>query len=157
MKNWNAKIILKNNFLLTFGLVLFASCAAKKPHLLNTGNNSSASEITEKYWKLKELNGKPVKMSAAQERELYFILKTDSLKLKGFAGCNYFTGNYQLMNSQKIKFSNFATGGKYCFIPTHEHEFLNALKSVGSFETKRDTLWLSSKNKTVARFEAVYF
>ena len=50
----------------------------------------STSGIIEKYWKLVELNGKPV---PPLQREPFLILKTDG-RVAGFGGCNNFTGSY---------------------------------------------------------------
>ncbi|MGY3055559.1 heat shock protein HslJ [Pedobacter sp. UYEF25] len=85
------------------------------------------------------------------------ILKADSSKVRGFARCNNFTGNYQLKRHQKIRFSNFALGEKICKRSSQELLFINLLKNSEDSKTKQDTFWLSSKNNTLTRFEAVYF
>jgi len=46
--------------------------------------------ITEKYWKLTELYGKPVTHSAGMKKEPYMILHTDDNRIKLVDGCNNF-------------------------------------------------------------------
>lgn len=71
-------------------------------------------EIINKYWKLITLDGQPVLMTADQEKEQYFILKSDNT-INGFAGCNYFNGTYELQELNRIRFNeNMAVTKKYC-------------------------------------------
>ncbi len=119
-----------------------------------------SQQITEKYWKLKVLNKKKIKMEKHQEREVYFILKTERNKVKGFAGCNHFSGFYDLKNKQqKIKFTNFSTAKKTCDqLKFDENDFLDVLEKTAKFELKKDQLSLKdNKNKILAEFEAIYF
>jgi heat shock protein HslJ len=64
------------------------------------------NQIVEKYWKLKKINGKEIKISGNQEIEIFFILKTQNNRITGFAGCNNIIGEYVLENENKISFKN---------------------------------------------------
>src|SRR5690606_29398148 len=70
--------------------------------------------ITEKYWKLKTLEGKEIKMAENQEREMYFMLKTDENRLTGFSSCNTFAGSYTLDEGNRISFSQMASTMMAC-------------------------------------------
>jgi heat shock protein HslJ len=50
------------------------------------------SEITEKYWKLDELLGKPISPPDKSKREAHMILKSENYRITGNGGCNTFMG-----------------------------------------------------------------
>jgi heat shock protein HslJ len=121
-----------------------------------TENTSSTNSITEKYWKLKTLSGKEIKMDKNQKREIYFTLKTENNKVIGFAGCNNLNGQYSLEKGNRIKFSKMATTQMFC-PNTNEPAFLKALNLVDNYTIKEDILSLNiGKKAPLAVFEAVY-
>jgi heat shock protein HslJ len=91
---------------------------------LATFKNTNEAEIVNKYWKLVELDGQKVSMKENQEREQYFMLKSDGT-VSGFAGCNYFNGTYTLKEGMRLKFEeNMALTMKACpDIEENETEF----------------------------------
>lgn len=119
----------------------------------------STSKITEKYWKLKTLEGKEVKMTKNQEREIHFILKVNDNSLNGFAGCNTFNGTYTLKEGNRIEFSKIATTLKACpDVAINESEFLKVFELANNYTINGDELSLNiGKRAPLAVFEAVYF
>ena len=116
-------------------------------------------EIVNKYWKLKSLDGKAIQMAENQEREQYFILKSDST-VTGFAGCNQFHGQFELRDGDRIRFNeNLATTMKACpDVDINESDFLNVFKVADNYSIDGDTLYLNvGKRAPLAIFEAVYF
>ncbi len=115
-------------------------------------------EVVNKYWKLTVLDGKPVTMGAAQEREAHFILKSDG-SLSGFGGCNSFSGSYELKDSNRIDFDeNMAVTMRACpELKMDERAFLNVFYNADSYVQDGDTLTLEDGKKALAVFEAVYF
>jgi len=115
--------------------------------------------ITEKYWKLKTLEGKAVTMADNQEREIYFMLKTNKNRVTGFAGCNTISGEYALEKGNRIRFKNMATTLKICpDVSFNEAEFLKVFELAGNYTIKDDVLSLNvGKRAPLAVFEAVYF
>ncbi|WP_086476936.1 MULTISPECIES: META domain-containing protein [Arenibacter] len=115
--------------------------------------------ITEKYWKLKTLEGKEVKMADNQEREIYFILKANENRVTGFAGCNTFQGGYTLEEGNRIRFSQVLATLKACpDVPFNESEFLKVLELADNYTINGDTLMLNvGRRAPLAVFEAVYF
>lgn len=115
--------------------------------------------ITETYWKLVELNGKPVARPATNQREAHMILRTGNRRVQGHGGCNTFRGLYELLDGNRIRFSPTATTRKAC--PTAmdtEDQFLKALTTADSYTLKDGTLSLNrARTAPLARFEAVYF
>jgi heat shock protein HslJ len=115
-----------------------------------------ADGVTEKYWKLVELNGRPV---PALEREPYLILKAKDDRVSGFGGCNAFTGSYQLDEAaSRIRFGQIASTMKAC--PSGmavEKAFHDVLRIVDNYSLAGDHLSLNrARMAPLARFEAVY-
>ena len=51
------------------------------------------AELTNTYWKLISLKGQQVVMSPRQSREAFLQLRSNEGVLRGFGGCNRFSGN----------------------------------------------------------------
>jgi heat shock protein HslJ len=115
-------------------------------------------DIVEKYWKLKSLNGKDIKMLDNQEREIYFTLKSQDNNLVGFAGCNVMSGKYFLEDDNRIRFNNIATTLKSCpDVSITETNFLKIFELVDHYTIHEDVLSLNVGKKTpLAIFEAIY-
>ncbi len=115
--------------------------------------------IVEKYWKLKTLEGQEVKMSKNQEREVYFMLKSDENRVTGFAGCNNLMGSYTLEKGNRIRFSHMATTMMACpDVDFKEHEFLKVFELADNYTINGDELSLNvGRRAPLAVFEAVYF
>lgn len=116
-------------------------------------------KIVEKYWKLKKLEGQEVKMADNQEKEIFFMLKSNENRLKGFAGCNSLSGSYKLEDGQRINFSNVATTMKACpDVSVNEAEFLKVFEQADNYSINGDELTLNvGRRAPLAVFEAVYF
>ena len=116
-------------------------------------------QITEKHWKLVELEGQPVKMVENQEKEVYFRLKTEENRVQGFAGCNSFNGTYSIEKENRIRFSQMAATLKVCpNVDINETEFLKVFQTADNYTVNEDTLRLNvGKRASLAVFEAVYF
>lgn len=129
-----------------------------------TGCNSSKkmttnNPVTEKYWKLKTLEGRQITMQKNQEREIFFMLKDSEHRVTGFAGCNTITGEYTLEEGNRIRFSNMAATLRACpDVDINESEFLEVFKLADNYTINNDTLSLNvGRRAPLAVFEAVYF
>ncbi|TXK73565.1 META domain-containing protein [Mesonia sp. HuA40] len=117
-------------------------------------------QIVEKYWKLKELNGKTIEMQPNQDKEIYFMLKTDENRLTGFGGCNTIGGSFELKTGQRIDFSNLLSTMRMCEgdISKIEKEFFKVFDTADNYSIKNDRLTLNvGRRAPLAVFEAVYF
>lgn len=112
--------------------------------------------MTEKYWKLVELNGQPV---PALEREPHMILKAEGGRVVGFGGCNGFTGSYTLDTAaSRIRFSQVASTLMACPSGMEvESAFHEVLRTADNYSLSGDHLTLNrARMAPLARFEAVY-
>lgn len=115
--------------------------------------------IVEKYWKLKTLEGKDIKMSDKQEREIFFTLKSQDNRVTGFAGCNTIGGEYTLEKGNRIRFQNMLTTLKTCpDVDFNESELLKVFELADNYTIVDDVLSLNvGRRAPLAVFEAVYF
>ncbi len=118
---------------------------------------SPADGITEKYWKLVELHGQPIKASAM--REAHFILKNKDNRVQGNGGCNSFFGTYELQESVgRIRFLQMGSTMMACDGLENEIEFLKVLEMADNYSVNGDVLYLNkARMAPLAKLEAVYF
>ena len=116
------------------------------------------ADLANTYWKLVSLNETAVVMEAEQEREAFLQLREDTGSVRGFAGCNTFTGSYTV-NGNDLEFGPIAATRKACPAGMEtESNFLRVLEGTAYFSIHEETLTLLNESKKpVARFEAVYF
>lgn len=120
---------------------------------------ATSEPITEKYWKLKTLEGQEVKMAKNQQKEIFFMLKNDENRVTGFAGCNTIMGSYTLEAGNRIRFSQMATTMMACpDVNFNESEFLKVFELADNYTITGDMLFLNvGRRAPLAVFEAVYF
>ncbi len=158
----------ENGFLEIFGLVdnyritgdrLELNVGRRAPLAIFKRVAKNNEPITEKYWKLKTLEGKDVKMVKNQEKEVYFMLKTDENRVTGFAGCNQILGSYKLEDGNRIRFSNMGSTMMACpDVDFNESEFLKIFELADNYTINGDVLSLNvGRRAPLAVFEAVYF
>lgn len=116
--------------------------------------------ITEKYWKLVEINGQPVS-AEGMNREPFIILKDDETKsVSGNGGCNGFFGSYELNDqTSRIKFSKMGSTMMACLNMEVESAFHKVLQEVDNYSISADGTKLSlnkARMAPLARFEVVY-
>ncbi|ANE53491.1 hypothetical protein SY85_13920 [Flavisolibacter tropicus] len=118
----------------------------------------SDNAITNKYWKLIEVMGKPVIVDSQQSREPHMILHIDNNRVSGNGGCNNFSGTYQLEANNRIHFSPLAATKMACMSSMEvEDQFFKALETADSYYSKGDSLQLiRARMAPLARFVAVY-
>ncbi|ULQ56704.1 copper resistance protein NlpE N-terminal domain-containing protein [Flavihumibacter rivuli] len=113
--------------------------------------------ITEKYWKLVEINGKPVVKNEQMRREPFIILKAEGNKVNGNGGCNNIMGTYEIKEGNRISFGKMASTMMACPDMTIEDAFKKVLESADNFSLNGDKMSLNkARMAPLARFEAVY-
>ena len=116
--------------------------------------------ITEKYWKLIEINGKPVVWDEIAQREAFIILKDEDHRVNGSGGCNTLSGTYEIDRmANRIKFSQMASTMMACLNMAIENELKRALEMADNYSLSTDGKYLSlnrMRMAPLARFEVVY-
>lgn len=114
------------------------------------------ADLVNTYWKLTELNGKPASLGTGK-KELHMVLALEKRRVRGFAGCNRFSGTYQ-KKERRLKFGPMAATMMACVEGMdQEQTFLKALGQTNRYTVTGDNLSLySGEEKLILRFEAVY-
>jgi len=113
------------------------------------------AELQNTYWKLIELDGKPVQTLEGM-REAHLILTGDGTQARGHAGCNNFFGSF-FVKEDTLTFSALGSTMKACpeGMDT-EQAFLDALGQTNRHAIIGQFLTLYADDAPLARFEAVY-
>ena len=117
--------------------------------------------LTNKYWKLIELNGSEFSVNAESgNREPFISLKKDESRVSGNTGCNNLMGSFKVDsdygNEGKLKFSQMATTRMACMDVNYEQDFLKALEDCNNYSIVNDTLSLKKDGKLLAKFTGRY-
>jgi len=114
------------------------------------------ASLTDTYWKLTALGSDPAELGAG-EKEVYLILTAEDQRVKGFSGCNNFTGSFSA-GERDITFSQMAATMMACLKGMEqEQRFLQALEAAARFSIEGDSLFLSNADGDfLLRFTAVY-
>ena len=121
------------------------------------GRMTPPGEVTNKYWKLTELDGQPVVVGSAREPHLRF--QAADSHVAGSTGCNSLSGTFE-HPGDRLTLGRMVTTLMACTDSTlsrQEQRLLQALATVDRAGTVGDRLTLYAHDRPVARFEAVYF
>jgi heat shock protein HslJ len=121
------------------------------------GRMTPPGELTNKYWKLTELDGQPVVVGSAREPHLRF--QAADSHVAGSTGCNSLSGTFE-RHGDRLTFGRMVTTLMACTDPAlagQEQRLLELLATVDRAGTVGDRLTLYARDSAVARFEAVYF
>ena len=163
------RLKIKKQIIITLVLLVgFFSCSTQQEiqsgdmsKVSKSDNSTTDNSVTEKYWKLVQLYGKKVVLSEQRKKEAHFILKVKDNRVIGNGGCNSFTGAYELLGVNRIKFSMLASTKMACLNASDmeiESEFMKVLGMADSYNVNVDTLQLyRARMAPLAKFEAVYF
>ncbi len=115
------------------------------------------SGITEKYWKLVELNGKPITKTDDMRKEPHMILHTAGKRINANGGCNSMMGSYELQPGNRIRFTKMAGTLMACPNMEIEDQLRKVLEMADNYNLDGDKLVLNkARMAPLARFEAVY-
>ena len=138
-------------------MFLFVSaCNSTKPAA--TSGNASEPSLTGTYWKLTEVNGKPVgEAEEGKRREIYLTLTSKETRVSGNAGCNGFGGTYTLKaDGFGLSFSQMMRTQMACDGLDLENEFMGILEKADSYYITNNVLQLNkARMAPLAKFIAV--
>jgi putative lipoprotein len=108
---------------------------------------TGAASITGTRWVLQTLRGKEAGVGAGGQAP-FFTLQGAEPRVSGFAGCNRFTGGYQL-ESGKLSFSQLAMTMKACLEGMElEREVAKVLEQTRTFQLSGNRLELQAEDGT---------
>lgn len=114
------------------------------------------SGIAETYWKLVELNGKPIAKTGGMLKEPHLIFHAATGRVTGNGGCNSLMGSYELLPGDRIRFSKMASTLMACPENDIEDAFLKVLETADNYVRMSNQLVLNrARMAPLARFEAV--
>ena len=138
------------------GLIVFAFVVGACKTTSSSVKPQPDNSITEKYWKLIEINGKQVE--ATTSREAFITLKNENQRVNGNGGCNTLNGTYEITPGNRIKFSQMATTMMACLNMEIEEGLKKALEMADNYSLSEDGKFLSlnrARMAPLARFELV--
>ena len=111
-------------------------------------------EITNKYWKLTELNGKTVKT----KKDAFIKLLPDDNHFTGNSSCNVLNGSFELANTNSITFSKILMTKMACMDDNVESELVRIFEEITNYTATTEELILKDATGNVkAKFEADFF
>ena len=140
-------------FMPRLGLMIAASVMLMGCQTEST--NKPDSPLTNTYWKLTSLQGKAI-TTPQGNREMFLQFRADGLR--GFAGCNKFTGGYT-NTASKITFQPIATTKMFCQQSSQQEAcYIGSLTGSVSYEINGESMYFTNaSNAVIATFSAIYF
>ena len=141
------------SWMLVVGFLVLLGCS--KP---NPVPSEPLATLANTYWKLTELDGMPVVMEPGQEREPFFQVQEGPAWVRGFSGCNRFSGAYRL-DGRSLSLGPLAFTRRACIVAMElERKFLEVLEETATFAIAGENLTLfDAQSRPTGRFVAVYF
>jgi heat shock protein HslJ len=122
-------------------------------HILSKANY----DILEKYWKLVELSGNPIKTDSTFRKEAHIIFKEADNRINGNGGCNTIGGVYTIRGMNSLSTSNLFSTKMFCQNMDLETQFMTVLQAAESFNLNGDSLTINSVQRpAAAKFVAIY-
>jgi heat shock protein HslJ len=150
---------MRQTIVLLVSIAILAACGPKNQQA--EGNaagevyviTASDTTLTDTRWKLIEISAVPVAPPAEKGKELFVILQKEGKIVNGFAGCNSFSGTYELIGGEGIKFSQMTSTLMACKDMEMEKQFTSMFANVTSYDVNIDTLSFHQTPPTpIARF-----
>jgi heat shock protein HslJ len=111
--------------------------------------SSEMADLENVQWTLTELDGAAITLASGRAPTLKLASK--DRRASGFAGCNRFTGGYEL-DGASLRFGNLAVTRMACAEPTPEAAVLKALGDTVSWKVDGRRLELSDATTVRARW-----
>lgn len=146
---------MKKLILFSMAFISFVACNNSKQ--TSSGDGAAKNNLTDVYWKLTELNGNAVVNDGKESPEIYLVLYTAESRAAGNAGCNRYSGNYELnANGFNIKFMPFIHTEMACPALGTEQAYLKIFEMADSYYVTDSSLQLNrGRMAPLARFTAV--
>lgn len=136
-------------------VIALASCNTFKKSSTQTDNDMKSNVITDRKWKLVELDGKPV-ADQINGKEPFILLQKSDNRYSASAGCNGLGGTFTLLDHGRIKFSQGMSTMMACEHMEIETGLNKALITADNYSLSGDDMSLNkARMAPLARFKAV--
>ena len=127
--------------------------ALAENYKLNKQASVAEHQLTGVRWKLTELMGQAI--PATEPDTTPYLQFGDDGRVSGFAGCNQFTGAYQVENL-RLTFKPMATTQKACLSDSVEQQFLSTIQGIDNYSLNDSGLaFYKARTAALLRFTAV--
>ncbi len=134
--------------LVIISAALLLSCATDR----QAASPDEENVITDRYWKLIELNGREITFDNNMMKEAHIILNKNDYRITGSGGCNLINGSFMLSKGQRISFTQIASTMMSCPDIEIETEFLKVLEMCDNYSINDDVLTLNkAKNGSACK------
>ena len=123
--------------------LLLLACAPERGAL---NASSEVSDVENVEWTLTELDGAAIALGSRAAPTLK--LSSKERRASGFAGCNRYSGSYELIGA-RLRFGALAATRMACPESTPETALLKALAEISSWKLEGRTLELSDDTQAV--------
>lgn len=132
--------------------VMLSACSIFKK---SDGPGAQSGLITDRRWKLVELDGKPVQDQVNGKEPFLHLHSTDN-RYAASAGCNGIGGNFNLEGKGRIRFSAGMSTKMACENMEIENGLTKALMAADNYSLSGDDLSLNkARMAPLARFKAL--
>ncbi len=122
-------------------------------YVLKKGALVAQNELSNTEWELVELMGKPVEQKVPSAKKPGLKFHNDG-RVSGFVGCNSVGGIYQVMEGNRIKFSQLISTMMACEDMELENQYKRILETVDNYNLSDSTLVLNkAKMAPMARLK----
>ncbi|WP_131539359.1 META domain-containing protein [Pedobacter nototheniae] len=137
-------------------MLSFGACSIfKKSPTPGDQNPPQTNVITDRKWKLVELNGKPV-ADKVNGKEPFLMLQKSDNRYSASGGCNGIGGNFTFQDNGRIKFSQGMSTMMACENMEIENGLSKALITADNYTISGDNLSLNkARMAPLARFKAI--
>ena len=142
------------NFLL-FMLVITTACSSKQMVSKSEEKSIISNEITDKKWRLIEIQGEEVP-SEINGKMPFIFMTSETSRITGNAGCNVINGSFKISENNKMEFKQMISTMMACLNMEVESKLMKALEMVDNYTVNDDVLSLNKgRMAPLARFQFV--
>jgi copper homeostasis protein (lipoprotein) len=124
---------------------------------LASGKTAAPYELfLSSQWRLTELAGKQIDQEVGVRQLPWMRFEMEGGRVYGFAGCNRFSGTFELAEGKRIRFSRMAVTKMACPNMNVETEFLKVMETADSYRLHDQEMVLLRASMTpLAKFRAL--
>jgi heat shock protein HslJ len=114
------------------------------------------NSMTDTRFELVELMGQPITQAEDAQARIHLFLSSSDSTASGYAGCNSFSGTFEIKDGSRIRFSKMASTLRACLDMETETELMKVYETTDNYNFDGTNLVLNkARMAPLARFVAV--